>query len=222
MTNEELVRSLVKEGYLTTPILIEAFKVIDRGDFVPEEAKENAYLNIALPIGYGQTISQPLTVAFMLELLQPSYGEEILEIGSGSGWKTALLAYVVGREEKESFPKKETGRVVSIERIPELKEVAKTNLSKYNFIEKNLVRVILGDGSRGASAKLLPTGGFDKIIAGAAGEKIPLAWKNQVKIGGKIIAPVKNSILALEKTSKDNFEIKEFFGFSFVPLVSSN
>ena len=220
MNNEELVRSLIKESYLTTPILIEAFKVIDRGDFVPEEAKENAYLNIALPLGYCQNISQPLTVAFMLELLQPSYGEEILEIGSGSGWKTALLAYVVSREEKEGFSKKEAGRVISVERIPELKKMAEKNLSKYHFEEK-AVKVLLGDGSRGAPARMLPVGGFDKIIAGAAGETIPKAWKNQIKIGGRIVAPVKNSILVLEKTSKDGFETKEFFGFSFVPLVSN-
>ena len=97
---ENLIESLIKDGYLKTPSIIEAFKNIDRADFVPEECKGDACVNAPLPIGFEQTISQPLTVAFMIELLEPKPGERILDIGSGSGWVTAILAYIVGSEGK--------------------------------------------------------------------------------------------------------------------------
>ncbi|MFZ5559461.1 MAG: protein-L-isoaspartate O-methyltransferase, partial [Patescibacteria group bacterium] len=179
---EELINQLIKEGYLKTSLIIEAFRKIKREDFVLEELKEEADINAPLPIGYGQTISQPLTVAFMLELLQPQPGDKILDIGSGSGWQTAMLAYCV----------KPNGKVFAIERIPELVEFGKKNISKYNFlapyrtegsgsgIEKRIVEFILGDGSRGYK-KEAP---FDKIIAAASAEKIPEEWKEQLKIGG--------------------------------------
>ncbi len=80
-------------GYLKSPLLIEAFKKIDRKDFVPKDLGNLAYINEPLHIGFSQTISQPLTVAFMLELLDPRPGEKILDVGAGSGWQTALLAY---------------------------------------------------------------------------------------------------------------------------------
>src|SRR3989338_8071025 len=110
MTKEVLIDDLIGGGYLKTPLIIEAFKKIDRADFVSENLRDEAYENYPLPIGFDQTISQPLTVAFMLELLQPQPGEKILDIGSGSGWTTTLLAFCVGKE----------GRGFGLERIPEL------------------------------------------------------------------------------------------------------
>ncbi|MCD6283661.1 protein-L-isoaspartate O-methyltransferase, partial [bacterium] len=97
---ETLIQQLISEGYLKTPEIIKAFREIDRKDFVPSYLKKEAYINAPLPIGFGQTISQPLTVAFMLELLQPKRGDKILDIGSGSGWTTALLAYIVGQKDR--------------------------------------------------------------------------------------------------------------------------
>ncbi len=87
----QLIRELINSGYLKTPAIIEAFQKINRADFVPEEIKEESYINAPLPIGYGQTISQPLVVAFMLEQLEPQPADKILDIGSGSGWPSALL-----------------------------------------------------------------------------------------------------------------------------------
>ena len=89
-----LIDNLISEGWLKSPRIIEAFRKIKREDFLPDHLKDLAQLNEALPIGYGQTISQPLVVALMLELLEPKEGEKILDIGSGSGWTTALLAYI--------------------------------------------------------------------------------------------------------------------------------
>ena len=128
MSMEELIDRLIKQGYLKTPLIIEAFRNIKRQDFVLEKLKDDADINAPLPIGYDQTISQPLTVAFMLELLQPKPGEKILDVGSGSAWQTALLAHCVGS------PPVGGGKVFGIERIPELVEFGKKNISKYNFI----------------------------------------------------------------------------------------
>ena len=225
---KELIQELIKSGYLKTPAIIDAFKAIDRIRFIPQESEESAYVNEPLPIGQGQTISQPLTVAFMLELLQPLPGDKILDIGSGSGWQTALLAHIVG----------EKGKVITVERILSLKAMAEKNINKYNFIEKGIVKVIWDDGSKGAPENLIPKGrpvlparrsldeggseaeGFDKIIAGAAAGSIPKAWKDQLKIGGRLVAPVKNSIVVIDKISKTEFKEEAHFGFRFVPLVS--
>ena len=104
---EELVRSLKNSGVLKTAQLVEAFLKADRKNFVPENLKDLAYLDEALPIGEGQTISQPYTVAFMLELLEPQSGQTLMDVGYGSGWTTALLAQIVG----------DAGRVYAFERV---------------------------------------------------------------------------------------------------------
>jgi len=208
---ENLINSLVKDGYLKTPEIIEAFGATDRADFVLEEYKKDAYVNAPLPIGFGQTISQPLTVAFMLELLEPKKGEKILDVGVGSGWTAALLAHIVG-----DLPA--GGRIIGIERIPELKDMAEKNVSKYNYTEKGIVLIVLGDGSKGYKKDTH----YDKIIAGAAAYgEIPQEWKKQLKIGGRIVAPVGHSVVVIDKTGKDEFSKKEYFGFSFVPLVNN-
>ncbi len=222
-SNKELVEELISLGYLKNPLLIEAFLTIDRKNFVLPEYQKDAYLNQPLPIGFGQTISQPLTVAFMLELLDLKEKEKVLEIGAGSGWQTALIAFMINRSKekdiKDDSNEESTeikGKVVALERIPELVKFAIDNVSKYNFIEKGIVEIIEANGYWGWE-KEAP---YDKIIAAAAADEIPQKWKEQLKIGGKIVAPIKNSIVVLEKINKKDFEEKEFFGFSFVPLIS--
>ncbi len=200
---KHLIENLIAEGYLRTPEIISAFYEIDRRDFVPEYLKSEAQVNAPLPIGYGQTISQPLTVAFMLELLQPKKGNKILDVGSGSGWQSSLLAYIVG----------EKGMVFAVERIPELSKFGRKNASKYGF--KNL-EFIVGDGSQGYEKKAP----YDRIIvAASAADVIPKKLKDQLKEKGRLVIPVGNSIWLVTKKGKDKYEEKEFPGFAFVPLI---
>jgi len=208
-SNAALIAELRRGGFLKNQRLAQAFKKIDRRDFVPVRQRPDAYRNIPLVIGSGQTISQPLVVALMLELIDPRPGEVILDVGSGSGWTTALLASLVGKR----------GKVLAIERISELSKLTRENVSKYNFLKKGIVQIICADGSRGAPLEILPLDGFDKILAGAASEKIPAAWKRQLKVSGRIVAPVGERIAVVVKKSPTEFKEREYFGFRFVPLV---
>ena len=208
----DLVDSLIKEGWLKTPRIIEAFRQIKRVDFLPDDIKDLAELNEALPIGYGQTISQPLVVAFMLELLDPRPGDKILDVGSGSGWTTTLLAEIVTSNKQQE----KKGKVIAIDKIPELVEFGKKNTEKYNFVEKGIVEFICADGSKGYQ-KEAP---YDKILASASARELPKPWKEQLKIGGRIVTPIGSSIwLFIKKTERD-FEEFEYPGFVFVPLIS--
>jgi protein-L-isoaspartate(D-aspartate) O-methyltransferase len=211
-THDQLVDELIRDGVLRTPAIIEAFRAIDRRDFVPHELIEEAYRNVPLPLRAGQTISQPLTVAYMLELLQPQAGENILDVGFGSGWQTALLAHLVG----------EAGHVTALEIIPELWTWGQDNVAKYSFLEKGVVDMHCQSGLEGYP----PRAPFDKIIAAAAGEAVPEAWLAQTKVGGRIVAPVGGSVLQLIKTSDSpppgGWERHEHLGFAFVPLVGNH
>ena len=201
-----LIEELISEKWLETPEIIKAFKKIKREDFMPDDVKHLAEFNGAIPIGRGQTISQPLVVAFMIELLQPQKGENILDIGSGSGWTSALLAELVG----------EKGKIFSLELLAELKEFGEKNVARYNFIERGIVRFIQKDGSKGLEEEAP----FDKILCSASVQgEVPQAWRDQLKIGGAIVTSAASSILHLVKKGENDFIKKEYPGFAFVPLI---
>jgi protein-L-isoaspartate(D-aspartate) O-methyltransferase len=201
-----LINNLIEGGWLKTLEIIEAFKKIKRADFLPEDIKNLAEENEALPIGYGQTISQPLVVAFMLEQLEPEEGDKILDIGSGSGWTTALLAEIVG----------ERGKVIAIDIVPELVEFGRKNIEKYNFIKKGRVECVCADGSKGYP-KEAP---YDKILVSATAKELTPAWQEQLKVGGRVVVPIGSSIWLYIKKDQKNFEEKEYPGFVFVPLIT--
>jgi len=201
----KLIEELIKDGFLKTPAVIEAFKKVDRLNFTIEYLKNDAYLNAPLAIGFGQTISQPLTVAFMLELLDVKPGNVVLDVGSGSGWTTALLAELVG----------EKGKVYGIEIIPELYEFGKANVMRYSYINKGIVEMYCGNGIYGLKEKAP----FDRILCSAEAQEIPEAFKEQLKVGGKMVLPMKNSLWLITKKSEKDFESEEYPGFVFVPLI---
>lgn len=217
MGSKQLVQSLVDLGVLKTPSIISAFLNIDRADFVLPEFKAQAYLDEPLPIGYGQTISQPWTVAFMLELLEPKLGHKILDVGSGSGWQSALLSHIVSRNEAGQTINN-AGRVFGLEFIPELARQSRINISCYNFLKKKIVTIHCLNAKRGLPSEAP----FDRIISAAAlGNEIPIDWKKQLKIGGRLVTPIGSEICLVIKQDDNNFTYHNHKGFSFVPFVES-
>lgn len=197
----ELVEYLIASGILESAAVIEAFYQVDRADFVLPELSAVAYEDHALSIGFGQTISQPSVVAFMLELLSPQPGEKILDVGSGSGWTTALLAVLV----------KAAGKVYGTEIVPELVEFGKNNLAKYELPNAGIVQ-------SGSSLGLMSEGPFDKILVSAAGTEVPQELIEQLATGGVMVMPVNNAIWQVKKLSPQEMETSRFGGFAFVPL----
>lgn len=211
MTKEEMLHNLSQQGYVRSPRVRDAFAHIDRADFIPEASRDEAHHDLPLPVGHEQVASQPHVVAFMLELLGAQAGEKILEIGTGSGWQTALLAHMVG----ESTSAQELqGKVIAFEYLEPLAELATKNLEHYHFISEGTVSVIRGSGTQGIPEEAP----FDRVIASAASAHIPAAWKDQIRVGGRIVAPVGESIVVLDKTAPRSFSQRRYFGFDFAPL----
>jgi len=201
-SKQELIDSMILSGMLGSPHIIDAFREIDRKYFVPESFEEHIYIDAPLPIGNSQTISQPSTVAFMLEKLEPVEGDKVLDIGSGSGWTTALLCHIVG----------EKGSVTGLERMDELVEQGEENLSKLQFGSHCRIQ-------RAGEKLGLPGEQFDRILVSASADEIPEELFLQLKIGGILVIPVRNSIFKFKKISDTYIDREEFYGFVFVPLI---
>ncbi len=210
MTLSDLITRLVAEKALKSENLIRAFEKADRKYFMPAHLIDLAYEDTALPIGEGQTISQPYTVAFMLELLNPQKGEHVLEVGFGSAWQTALLAEAVGKN----------GKIYAFERIPALCEFGRKNLLRYPELYKR-AELFCKDATQGLPEIAGEIGGFNGIIAAAELKEAPAAWRSQLKIGGCLVYPKENSIFREIKTGEHRFETAEYPGFVFVPFVQN-
>jgi len=200
--NEMFIAYLLDRGVLRSPQIIAAFRAVDRKYFVPKELEAFIYEDRPLPIGEGQTISQPSTVAFMLELLAPMRGEKILDIGSGSGWTTALLCHIVGEE----------GSVLGLERVDDLLERGRKNLKKFHF--GSHCRIEKADEILGR-----PSEKFDRILVSASAETFPVLLVNQLNIGGVLVIPVQNDILKITRIAKEQVKREVYSGFRFVPLI---
>jgi protein-L-isoaspartate(D-aspartate) O-methyltransferase len=201
-----LIQYLRGKGVLKSARIETALEYIERKDFVSTNTRDEAYVDHPLGIGFGQTISQPSTVVFMLEKIGINIGDNVLDVGSGSGWQLALLAQLVGKE----------GHVTGIEIIQKLVIRARHNLVKYHFPN---VQIIHSDGNNGFSL----AAPYDKIIvACAVKEEIPKALLQQLRLGGKLIIPVGEGVqdlLLIKKIGNEQFETTRYKGFMFVPFV---
>ena len=183
--------------------LLDAMASIPRHEFVEARYRDQAYEDHPLPIGAGQTISQPYIVALMLDLLQLEPSSKVLEIGTGSGYQTAVLTQLAAH-------------VYSVERHPELAREAADTLSRLGLIN---FTVITGDGSRGL-AEYAP---FDAIVVSAAASQVPPALFEQLREGGRMIIPVgppeaQELQLVRKQGGKARIVLRE--GCRFVPLIS--
>jgi protein-L-isoaspartate(D-aspartate) O-methyltransferase len=199
--NETLIAGMQASGVLRTPRIAEAFRRADRRFFVPEGFDEVLYVDAPLPIGEGQTISQPSTVAFMLELLGAGPGDRVLDIGSGSGWTTALLGEIVG----------ESGEVTGLERQASLVEKGRRNLAPLGLRQ---VRIEPAGTQLG-----LPGETFDRILVSASAPEVPQGLFSQLKPGGVLVIPVGNAIHRFTKRPDGRIEEEVYPGFVFVPLI---
>lgn len=182
--------------------IAQAFTEVKRFNFIPRSVRPLADLDMPLAIGYGQTNSQPTTVRLMLEWLDAKKGHKILDLGSGSGWTTALLGHIVGMH----------GTVYGVERIPELVEYGRRNCQAANVFNTEFFLA-------GQDYGLPEHAPFDRILVSANAEQFPYELLKQLKVGGKIVVPVQGTIYEVTKQARARLITKEHPGFVFVPLV---
>lgn len=201
-----LRRRMVEEQLIgrgiTNARVLEAFIKVERHRFIAQELSNNAYADYPLPIGEGQTISQPYMVALMTETLNLSGGEKVLEVGTGSGYQAAILAEL-------------TKEVYSVERFESLARNAELILNELGY--KN-IKILVGDGTLGWPEEAP----FDRIIITAASPRIPSPLLEQLKEDGKLLLPLGESfsqVLTLVEKKNGNFESTPICGCVFVPLV---
>ena len=201
-TKEEMIEGQLKRRGIHDPAVLRAMWDVDRTLFVPEEMKPHAYEDRPLPIGKDQTISQPYIVAYMAQELRLKAGDTVLEIGAGCGYNAAILSRIASK-------------VYSIEIIEWLAELASENLRNAG-VENATTR--FGDGYQGWQEKAP----FDGITLTAAPPYIPEPLKQQLKIGGRLLAPVglrSQKLVLLEKTEEEKFREKQLLLVSFVPMT---
>ena len=200
---QHLFRYWQKSRMITSDRVLKAFLAVPREIFVDPSYRDQSYVDHPLPIGCEQTISQPTTVMLMLQLLELVPSQRVLEIGTGSGYNAALLAEL-------------SGVVVTVERHKQLVKIAQDNLKQAGYED---VIVVNGDGKQGYASE----GPYDRIMVTAAAHQVPQKLKDQLSIGGLLVAPIgatyRCEMLTVRKISSDNFQTSDHGLFSFVPLV---
>ena len=206
-TNIDLIEHLENSTGVLTPKLKEAVAEIHRADFVEEDYRVEAYNDYPLPIGHGQTISQPTIVVLMLSLLDPQKGDRILDVGCGSGWTTVLLGYLVGKE----------GEVVGVDIIEEFVEVARNRANSYSEKAPNIAFFHCSEEDA------IYSDSFDRILVSASLsdiDRIPKRMFGGLKEGGVLVAPILNDLVVLKKTGGEFEELKRFSEtVRFVPYI---
>jgi protein-L-isoaspartate(D-aspartate) O-methyltransferase len=201
-----VARQLAARG-ISDPRVLDAMGTVPREAFVPEHLRESAYRDSPLPIGLGQTISQPHVVAFMIEALDLQGGEKVLEVGAGSGYAAAVLGQIAGQ-------------VYAIERIRELADRARETLGSLGY---DNVQVRHGDGTRGWPEQAP----FDAIAVAAGARKVPEPLKQQLKDGGRVIIPVRRNalfqqLMRITRVSQNEYAEENLIAVRFVPLIGGN
>jgi protein-L-isoaspartate(D-aspartate) O-methyltransferase len=199
-----MVERQIRARGVVDPEVLRAMNEVPRERFVPEDLAALAYADSPLPIGEEQTISQPYIVAAMTEALEPSPGDRVLEIGTGSGYQAAILARLVSR-------------VYTIERLPELANAARARLKGLGFTN---VDVLTADGTLGWPEHAP----YDGIVVTAGAPHVPAALKRQLREGGRLVIPVgpyprMQELVRVRRTGKDSWESEYLGGVMFVPLI---
>lgn len=204
LERERLVENELRMLGIRDEAVLRAMMIVPREDFVSEELREFAYRNAPLPIGSGQTISQPLVVAHMAEALELDPGDKVLEIGAGSGYAAAVLSRIAKQ-------------VIGIERHTELAQSAAQRLKRLGYTN---VQIHCADGTRGWPAEAP----YDAIVVAAGGPKIPPLLLEQLRVGGRLVIPVGKTLdtqrlIRAVRRSESDFEYDELGPVRFVPLV---
>jgi len=196
-------REMTGRDHLDAKVMRAMYRV-HREDFVPDDLRHASYRDSPLPVGYGQTISQPYIVALMTDLLELDANSIVLEIGTGTGYQAAILAQLANR-------------VYSIERIPELAQAARQRLARLGY---DKVEIRCGDGNLGWRENAP----FDAIIVTAAAPSIPAALLEQLKPGGRMAIPVglprmHQDLMLISRDHRGATESRKILGVAFVPLI---
>lgn len=205
LARARMVERQLKGRGITDPRVLDAMASVPREAFIAESQRDAAYVDGPLPIGEGQTISQPFVVAMMLQAAELQPDDRALEIGAGSGYAAAIMAEIV-RE------------VHTVERHPRLAEIARARLELMKY--RN-VQVHLGDGSLGWP----DAAPFDAIIAAAGGPVVPATLKRQLAIGGRLVMPVgpggEQRLLKLTRQGETSYREEDLGAVWFVPLIGA-
>jgi len=196
-----MVEEQLSDG-IDNPRVLEAMRKVPRHELVPEAQREHAYEGRPLPIGHGQTISQPYVVGVMTAALDPQPSDEVLEIGTGSGYQAAILAELVQH-------------VYSVEIVKPLADRARSDLARLGYEN---VTVVHGDGHAG----LPEHAPYDGIVVTAAPDEVPSALKDQLAVGGRLVIPVgepQGSLMVFTKKPDGTFDEKKLFDVLFVPMT---
>jgi protein-L-isoaspartate(D-aspartate) O-methyltransferase len=202
-----MIETQLRQRGISDAAVLTAMDAVPRDAFVPPDHKRAAYADMPLPIGEGQTISQPYVVALMLEAARLAPGQRVLEVGAGSGYAAAVMSRIVER-------------VYTIERQPALGQAARRRLEMQGY---DNVELRIGDGTLGWE-EAAP---FDAIVVAAGGPEIPPRLKAQMAVGGRMVIPVgptrwEQDLCCVTRLSAENWEVTSCGAVRFVPLIGQD
>jgi protein-L-isoaspartate(D-aspartate) O-methyltransferase len=212
---EKLIDSLVKQGILYSPKVVNAMLSVPRVKFLPEDIQPYGAVDTPLQIGFGQTVSAPHMVSIMNEALQLEVGQKVLEVGAGSGWHAATITELVAAKD---VPRSEWGHVYTVEIVQVLAETARKNIMNAGYGDR--ITIINADGSKGYPEKAP----YDRIVVTAAAPEVPQPLLDQLKANGVMVIPVGEislfqTLMRLTKDEAGKIRQENLGEVAFVPLT---